>query len=374
MIREKRRREKGGFVSFDVINRRYFFEELSQEEIKKIYDSGFDLPLRVQWRITKKCNLNCKHCYLGDKNVIKEKLSEQELIKIANLLVKNKIFEVLVTGGEPTIKEGIDKIIKILCENCAVTLFTNAYDSDKIKQLLPLFKKYKKNLKINVSLDGPESIHDSIRKKGSFNKTIKNIKELTKNGINVTINTVLTKQFIPHLEEYVSSLKLMGAKALQFSKFYPFGEGEKFVHSMPSPEEFREVTKKLLILSKKIKKPEIIFDHTFCFLLGERKSNVKNRKCSGGFSKIVIESNGEVYPCQLLTIPSFNMGNILKDDLKKIWTSKNKKKFVKDFVPKECKKCDKRAYCTGGCKASSYSIHKTFKHKDPYCFYENRET
>jgi radical SAM protein with 4Fe4S-binding SPASM domain len=367
-----RRRESGGFISFNRFTHRYFFENLTEKEIKRIYSKGFDMPLRVQWRLTKLCNLNCKHCYLDKKNALKEELSEKELIEIAKLIVKNKIFEVLVTGGEPTIKRGIDKVLRILCENCSVTLFTNAYDSKKIKWLLPLFKKYKKVLKINISLDGNEKIHDFIRKRGSFKRTIKNIKLLTKAGIDITLNTVLTKQFIPYLEEYISYFRSTKVKALQFSKFYPLGEGSRFVESMLSPLEFKEATKRLIFLSKKIKSPKIIFDHNFCFLLGEERTEVESRKCSGGFSKVVIESNGEVYPCQLLTIPKFNMGNALKEDLRKIWSSENKKKFIGNFLPEECKKCNNRRYCSGGCKASSYSVHKTFKHKDPYCFYENK--
>ncbi|NMB66512.1 radical SAM protein [Candidatus Woesearchaeota archaeon] len=370
MIEEIRRKEKNGFILFDKKNRRYFFENLDQKEIDTIYEKGFELPLRIQWRITKKCNLNCKHCYLNKKNLEKEELSKEELITISKLIVKNKIFEVLVTGGEPTIKEGIKEIIPILCENCNVTLFTNVYNSKKVKELLPLFKKYRKTLKLNVSLDGPKKIHDFIRKEGSFEKTTQNIKRLTDNKIDITINTTLTKQFLPYLEEYIEILKKTKVKALQFSKFYPLGEGENFIDSMLSPLEFKEVTKKLISLSKKIKTPEIVFDHTFCFLLGEKKQEIITRKCSGGFSKMIIESNGDVYPCQLLPFKKFKMGNILKDNLKDIWNSKNKYKFIKDFLPEECKSCNKKEHCLGGCKASSYSIHKTFKHKDPYCFYE----
>jgi radical SAM protein with 4Fe4S-binding SPASM domain len=365
-----KRKEKGGFISFNCKTKRYFFEGLSSKEIKTIYENGFDIPLRIQWRITKLCNLNCKHCYLNKRNIYQEELSKRELIKIAKLIVKHDIFEVLVTGGEPTIKEGLKEVLSILCKKCNVTLFTNVYDSEKIRELLPLFKKYKKSLKLNVSLYGTKEIHDFVRQEGSFERALHNIKELTKNGIDVTINTVLTKQFIPKLEEYIKNLEDSGVKALQFSKFYPLGEGKHFIQSMPSLLEFKNVTKRLIFLSKQVRRFEIVFDHTFCFLLGENKQKVINRKCSGGFSKMVIESNGDVYPCQLLPLKKFNMGNILKDDFLEVWNSKNKKRFIKDFFPEECKMCNQKENCLGGCKAASYSIHKTFKHKDPYCFYE----
>ena len=49
-----------------------------QKEIADIeyYDNNIDLnfPLKVQWKVTNKCNLRCKHCYLGKLN--QERINE----------------------------------------------------------------------------------------------------------------------------------------------------------------------------------------------------------------------------------------------------------------------------------------------------------
>lgn len=369
MKTEIKKRHGSGFIAFNRDTKRYYFDNLNENEVKKIHQEGFNFPLRIQWRITKNCNLNCKHCYLNQKNLKQDELSKKDIVKIARKIVKNGVFEVLITGGEPTVKDGIKEVLNILCKNCSVTLFTNAQDKRNLLKLIPIFKKNKKRLKIIVSLDGNKKIHDNIRGKGNFNKTINNIKLLSKNNLDITINTVLTKQFIPYLDDYIKKIKNLNVEAIQFSKFYPLGEGENFIRSMLTSLEFKDILKKLLKISKKIKKPAIVFDYNFCFLLGEKKSLITHRKCSGGFSKLVIESNGDAYPCQLLTLKKFKMGNILKDSIQKIWNSKNREKFIKDFFPEECKKCDKNKFCNCGCKASSYSIHKAFKYKDPYCFY-----
>ncbi len=369
MINEIKRKQGEGYITFNRDTRRYYFENLKDDEIRKIYENGFDSPLRAQWRLTKLCNLNCKHCYLNNKNILKEELSKRELIKIAKKLIKNNIFEVLITGGEPTIKEGIKEVLEILCKNCEVTFFTNCYNKGAIDKILSILKKYRDHIKIRVSLDGPEKIHDSIRGKGSFNKTLINIKDLMNNGLDISINLVVIREVIPFIEEFINIAKINGMPSIQFSKFYPLGEGENLIKSMPSPKEFKEITKKLLKISKEIKNPKISFDHTFCFLLGEKSKEIDHRKCSGGFSKIVIESNGDVYPCQLLPLPEFKMGNILNDSLDDLWISEERKRFVQDFFPEKCQTCNQNKYCSCGCKASSYSIHKVFKYKDPYCFH-----
>jgi len=359
MKQEEIKRSQGkGSIVFEKYTKKYFFENISNQEIKQIYEKGFNLPLRIQWRITRMCNLNCKHCYLKEKNRKNDELSKQEIIKIAKKIVKSKIFEVLITGGEPTIKEEIVEVLEILGKSCSLTIFTNALDKNSLKKILPVLKKYKKNIRINVSLDGPEKIHDSIRGKGTFKKTFENIKMLSDKGIEVIINTVLTKNLQPHLSHFIEDVRYSGVEAIQFSKFYPLGEGKNHPNLMLSPLEFKEILKKLMLISEKILNPRIVFDHTFCFLLGEEKSEIKTRKCSGGVSKMVIESNGDIYSCQLLPLPEFKMGNILKKSIKEAWDSKNRLKFVEDFFPEECKNCSMNKYCTSGCKATSYSIHK----------------
>jgi MoaA/NifB/PqqE/SkfB family radical SAM enzyme len=159
---ELSRKEKSGSIVFDLVTRRYYFENISDEEIKQLSSGGFSKPLRVQWRITKKCNLRCKHCYLGDKENLDEELDKEDLLKIADKIINEKIFEVLITGGEPTLKEGFYELIEKLSSHCFITIFTNA-TWEKIPEKLMKFIDDKKNLKFFISIEGPKDIHDKIR-------------------------------------------------------------------------------------------------------------------------------------------------------------------------------------------------------------------
>lgn len=368
MVNERKRKERSGEVVFDFDSRRYFFENISEEEVSLIKNEGFSKPLRIQWRITKNCNLKCKHCYLNDKNNPEKELSAEDLKKIARKIVDEEIFEVLVTGGEPTIKGGFSEIMNILLPSCFVTVFTNAAWPVFPENMEKLLKSYSKKIKICVSIDGPERIHNFIRGKGKHSLTMANIKKLKRLGAEVVVNTVLTRELIENLESYLDSMEKEGIEILQFSKFYPLGEGEKNSSLMPTPEEFKKAMKVLIDYTNK-KKMKLIFDNSFNFLItGKNKLKQVSRKCSGGISKLVIETGGDCFPCQLLTIEEFKMGNFLTDSLDKIWNSAPKKKFIEDFFPEECKSCEHKTYCTGGCKATSYSVSKTFKYKDPYCF------
>lgn len=367
-LNEIRRKEKSGEITFNLDTRRYYFEDISEEDINQIKNGGFSKPLRIQWRITKNCNLKCKHCYLNDKNNQEKELSSGDLKKIARKIVREKIFEVLVTGGEPTTKEGFYEIMKILLPSCFVTIFTNATWNGFPENFKKLIKTYPRQIKIYVSIDGLEKVHNSIRGDGMYKITMGNIQKLKTQGAEVVVNTVLTKNLLIDLESYLNTMEKEKIEVLQLSKFYPLGEGKLNRDLMPSPKEFEKAMTFLLNYSTKKNKMKIIFDNNFSFLITGKIPPKVSRRCSGGISKLIIETNGDCFPCQLLPFEELKMGNFLVENLDKIWNSEPKKKFIKPFFPKECQNCKHRSYCNSGCKATSYSISKTFKYKDPYCF------
>lgn len=52
------------------------------------YENNIDLdfPLKLQWKITNKCNLHCKHCYLGELSQLE--LSDDKLKLICDKKLK----------------------------------------------------------------------------------------------------------------------------------------------------------------------------------------------------------------------------------------------------------------------------------------------
>ena len=69
--------------------------------------------------------------------------------------------------------------------------------------------------------------------------------------------------------------------------------------------------------------------------------------CSAARINVTVEPDGAVIPCQSWFS---SMGNILKDDWDSIWNSPLARSIrAKEFMPKECKGCDKLENCSAGC-------------------------
>jgi Fe-coproporphyrin III synthase len=113
------------------------------------------------------CNLHCSHCYWWKtrRNELDE-LSPgdwKEIIK--QTFKKHHVYVVTLVGGEPMMRQDI---IKVFCDEmprriCVVT--NGTYPLVRFDKLYFYW----------VSLDGTEQVHDSIRGKGAYSKTKKNI-------------------------------------------------------------------------------------------------------------------------------------------------------------------------------------------------------
>lgn len=69
-------------------------------------------PLRVSWKLTSRCNLKCKHCYVSCTTESQDtELSVEQCMNIINKLDAAEIFDVSITGGEIFVRDDIKKII-----------------------------------------------------------------------------------------------------------------------------------------------------------------------------------------------------------------------------------------------------------------------
>jgi MoaA/NifB/PqqE/SkfB family radical SAM enzyme len=129
----------------------------------------------VQLHLTERCNLRCTHCYQSGGRT-----AELNRAEISDLL--SELTDMLqawteaygiefssslnVTGGEPFLRSGLVDILDEMNDrNLDVYLLTNGtlIDREKAAALAALAVKG-----VQVSIEGPEEVHDSIRGAGSF--------------------------------------------------------------------------------------------------------------------------------------------------------------------------------------------------------------
>lgn len=155
---------------------------------------------QIQFKLSNKCQLACAHCgpdlsstwakLLKIKPYVKSELiiSEEFLKELGSLLPQLNVLK--FTGGEPFLDPGHWKILEYLQSfdrsNCKLVYITNGISSFKPK----LWDGWG-SIEFMVSADGFEDTYEWFRRGSSWEKLVKNVKELEKYG-SVTISYSMT--------------------------------------------------------------------------------------------------------------------------------------------------------------------------------------
>lgn len=155
--------------------------------------------LRVS--VTERCNFRCQYCMPEKPFSWKPKeslLSYEDLFLFIKTAIDEGIKKVRITGGEPLLREGLDRFIKMIYDyknDIDLALTTNAY------LLAGTAKKLKEaGLKrVNISLDSLDpSTAWKIAQKDVLAQILKGIEAAKEAGLKVKINCVPMKGINDH--------------------------------------------------------------------------------------------------------------------------------------------------------------------------------
>lgn len=335
----------------------------------------------VQCHLTERCNLSCTHCYQTGSGTEELSLNEIRalLAEIADMLQAWTDAYGLefspslnVTGGEPLLRRDLFEIIgEMGTGGFAVYLLTNGtlIDQDQAKQLAALGVKG-----VQVSIEGPEDIHDSIRGKGSFAAACRGISHLVAAGNTVTMNATLSEINADKFREMIDLCAALGAQRFGFSRLVPSGRGAALVDRMLEPQRIREIYEAIFAIPAA--GIEIVTGDPVASQMrtkggADDYGAIATGGCAAAISGLTILPDGTVVPCRRLPIP---LGNVRKDSLREIWANSPILEQLRDRGRYEgkCGTCRRWAHCRG-CRAIAYagSLAKgeaDLLADDPQCF------
>jgi radical SAM protein with 4Fe4S-binding SPASM domain len=277
-----------------------------------------------------------------------------------------------ITGGEPFLRQDIFEVLKeIKGRGFDTYLLSNGtlVNRERAGLLSNLVKG------VQVSIEGPEEIHEMIRGKGSFSSAMNGVRHLLDTGVTVTLNVTLSDINADYFMKMVELSSTTGVQRLGFSRLVPSGRGKNLLPNMLGKEKVKELYE--AIISLKINGLDIVSGDP---ILSQMFSNdnkdfgsIAAGGCAAGVSGLTILEDGTLVPCRRLDIP---IGNIKKDSLREVWASSEvllKLRDRKSYKGK-CRICKRWASCRG-CRAIAYAYscskgEDDFLSEDPQCFIE----
>ncbi|MDD2336015.1 MAG: radical SAM protein [Geobacteraceae bacterium] len=150
--------------------------------------------LSFDLEITARCNNDCRHCYInlpaGDRLARSRELTPQEIGDIADQAVELGAVWVLISGGEPLLREDFSEIYLLLKrKGLLVSVFTNA--TLVREEHIALFRKYPpRDIEITVYGATEETYERVTGRPGSFAAFTAGLNRLLECGIRVRLKAM----------------------------------------------------------------------------------------------------------------------------------------------------------------------------------------
>jgi len=370
----------------------------------------------VAWEITRRCNLSCAHCRASAQDVdYSGELSTEECYALIDRIAVVGKPILILTGGEPLCRPDVFDIGRYATERgFRVVLGTNGtlIDDDiarKLKQV-PVSR-------VGISIDFPDAeLQDEFRgRAGAFDTAIDGIGRAQRAGIDIQINSTITKKNAALIGDLLDLALELGAVAFHPFMLVPTGRGRELADLVLSPEEHERILNwiydKQEELGDRIQFKPTDAPHYMRIVMQRRKgqgvgsnegdarycvstgiplnpplrkgkmaeaSSISpkghhaldslSRGCLAGTGFCFISHIGHVQGCGYLDVEA---GNIRRQDFASIWSDSpvfNKLRDLSNLKGK-CGACEFRRPC-GGCRARAYEATGDYLSEEPYCIYQ----
>lgn len=333
--------------------------------------------INVVWlALTYNCNNRCSWCYsASNEGKSRDYLAREKIIPVLDFLKDLKIKRTILIGGEPTVYPHLYELLEEQEKRgIPVGMVTNGRRFSDESFAYEIGKRRLKEL--TVSIEGHDAqTHDSITNiPGSYAEAITGIRNASKQGFNVAVNTVITKNNREDLEKVVDSLINEPITGFSFNICGPCLTNKENNSFLLNPylaaKSFERVYEYIV---SKGKNARLVTPTPLCFFEeGLRESLKFKGKISGGPCQLahgknfVIEPSGDIVPCTHLggfpMMSLFEEENIISNErfLEKYNDPESTPfKFRRKMYRNASSKCDEpncNEPCSGGCPLFWYSF------------------
>jgi uncharacterized protein len=320
------------------------------------------------------CNLRCGYCFYLKKGSLYPKLSrhrmtERVLDRVVSsfMAVKQPGHSFAWQGGEPTLM-GLDffkRVVELQKRygrggvSVSNGLQTNGIliDDDWARH----FAEY--HFLLGVSLDGPAEFHNRYRQyvdgRGTHGDVLKGIEALKRHQVEFNILTLVSQANVKAPVDVYDYLVEQGFLYHQYIECVEFdGQGGLLPFSVSAGEwgEFLCALFDRWFVSDTRRVSIRLFDS----ILTRMVDGVANVCTLGADCRnyLVVEHNGDIYPCDFFVDPELRLGNILRDDWATFWSQDRFAAFgaAKARWNAQCEVCPYLSLCAGGCQKHRYAL------------------
>ncbi|NQY21254.1 MAG: pyrroloquinoline quinone biosynthesis protein PqqE [Campylobacteraceae bacterium] len=323
-------------------------------------------PLWILLELTHKCPLECTYCYNQlDFATTKDSMSKEDWFRVMEEAREMGAVQLGISGGEPLLNKDIVEIVKKANDLKFYTnLITSGVGGEK-----GIIKKLKnvglKTVQLGIQSHDRNTMTLITNNKGAYDKKLQIAKEIKEEGLQLIINTCITRQNIHQIGDIIEFAENLGANYLEIANIQYYGWALKNVDSLlPTKEQLIQAKKTVDYYREKRPDMKVFFVVPDYF-------EQRPKPCMNGWGTtfLTINPDGNALPCNTANTLPLHFPNVKDFSIKEIWNDSEAFNFFRGdaWMPSPCRTCPEKEKDFGGCRCQAYALTKNMKATDPVC-------
>jgi PqqA peptide cyclase len=324
-------------------------------------------PLALIAEITHRCPLHCVYCSNPlELAGVSSELSTAEWTDIFQQSGKLGMLHVHFTGGEPLARPDLTELVAGARD---AGLYTNLITSG-LGLAEPRLKALVSAGLDHIQLSFQDSREDSanwIAGAKAHAHKIELSQIIREHKIAFTVNLVIHRQNIDHLEELIAFIEQLAPDRMEIANTQYYGWAlQNRAALLPTRVQLERAVEAVAAAEKRlagrIRVDFVVPDYYARF----------PKACMGGWGRrlMLINPSGKVLPCHAAeVIPDLTFENVREKTLEFIWRdSPSFQRFRgEEWMPEPCRSCDQRSEDFGGCRCQALLLAGNAAATDPAC-------
>ena len=325
-------------------------------------------PLGLLAELTHRCPLGCPYC--SNPLALEPRAGELDTATWARVFGEAAalgVLQVHLSGGEPGARRDLVEITQAAHD---AGLYTNLITS-AVGITTETFAKLSDagldHVQISIQDSAADSADHIAGYRGAYARKEALAREVTRHGIPLTINAVMHRANIDHVDAMVALALALGAKRVEIAHVQYYGWALKNrAQLMPTRAQVERAVSAVEALRRqhhsRIVIDAVVPDYYARF----------PKACVGGWGRrsLNVTPSGKVLPCHAAeSIPGLTFWNVRAHALADIWD--NSPAFLafrgSDWMQEPCRSCPKAKEDFGGCRCQAFALTGDARATDPVC-------
>lgn len=263
-------------------------------------------PLAALLELTYRCNLRCEYCY-NDREHVTETLDTEKWIGILAQIAEIGVFHLALSGGEPLMHPGFDRILgeaRRLGFATRVKTSGDLLTRERARAICEIGDPFL----VELSLHGADAAtHDrQTRVRGSFTRLVEHAEAARAEGLRVRLVCTLTRWNENQLDEMAALAASLDVPLRFSAEVAPRDNGDRApLEIKMTPEGYRRYRRWLA------ERRDVVED-----ALVHPDPGEVERTCGAAATGFAVDPTGNVLPCVQWRQSA---GNLLQEPLSRVW-------------------------------------------------------